>query len=151
MYLGGCDVSDACIHALADAAAQRGALRANCRDRAPLEEAIDVSCGKCGAVLLRGVDSFLYNMPSQGHISRELYTHAQPLPGATAPLQTFWGGDRQLNCPRNCHAPEHRYLIDAGSGLVNRHGWACAVAVSRPRERCLAMDTTVRDGPLHYC
>lgn len=129
VYLAGCGVSDACLRALADTAAQRPALRANCRDRLPLPDAIDISCGMCSVVLMRGVRSFCYNVPSQGHISRECYTHAMPAPGATEQLRALWGGDKQLNCPRNCHASEHRYLIDSGSGLVDRHGWTCAVAV----------------------
>lgn len=47
-------------------------------DREPLSEAIDISCGICSRVLLRDVRTYLFNLPSQGHISKGAHRWVPP-------------------------------------------------------------------------
>ena len=85
-------------------------------------------CGICDQELWpRGAAApFLRGPPTQMHISYELYTDVEP----TGAVRERRPG--MLNCARNCHAREGKFLIAAGNnGFVNTHGYRYAVAIGR--------------------
>ena len=116
---------------------------------------IDIACGICGAVLYRDLRSYVKAPPSQRHLTCELYTMQPPLADAVAPMRRVLllpvgvgGADvevdaetldgqppnpRTVNCVRNCHARHGLYLIDAGTGSVDLHGFGFGIAVGRAR------------------
>ena len=107
-------------------------------------------CGICDQELWpRGAAApFLRGPPTQMHISYELYTDVEPT-GAVREMHAadddaIGGNDDgngngnaeegrgMLNCARNCHAREGKFLIAAGNnGFVNTHGYRYAVAIGR--------------------
>lgn len=116
--------------ALHELARARG-LRLNLADAQRLPRAVDLACGLCGSLVVRGVTSFAKGPPSQRHLSEEWYVEAPPADADVAPLA---GVALRLNCARNCHRPQGLYLIDAGTGAVDLHGWAYGVAVGPARD-----------------
>lgn len=100
-------------------------LRANLLDAQPLPREVTVACGLCGRVLWSRLSSYARAPPTQPHIDVEVYTNTPP-DGATSPLAPGMG--RCLNCSANCHAQHALYLIDAGTGDVELHGWRYGVA-----------------------
>lgn len=61
--------------------------------------------------------------PQQAHLTQQLYTHVAPDEHAT--IGGALGGT--LNCMKNCHGI--RFLVDNGSGYVNRRGFDHAIAI----------------------
>jgi hypothetical protein len=50
----------------------------------------------------------------------------------------------QLTCRRRCHDAHTLYLVDAGSGGIDLHGWSYGIAVGDGRPRWLMRAATPR-------
>lgn len=109
-------------------------LRCNLLDGSPLAPALDVACGLCGAPFWANLASYCRAPGTQPHIDAELYTQERPLGGALAPSAGAGLGPGALNCARgDCHSRFGLYLVDAGTGGVQLHGWAFGVALGAGR------------------
>jgi len=86
-------------------------------------EPINVICGRCKTFLYANLDKYYIGPPSQGHLSSELFTNQDP-------IQTeIYSTDKaatKINCKKNCH--KGQWLIDAGTGYINRKGYNYALA-----------------------
>jgi hypothetical protein len=87
-----------------------------------------LKCGVCDAALFPGLrfGEYQFTAPSQPHLDREFVTDVPPLPSlkdVTAPPHPEGS---MFNCPLDCHPGQ--WLIDAGTGLIDRlgHGYAGA-------------------------
>jgi len=86
-------------------------------------EPINVICGRCKTILYANLDKYYIGPPSQGHLSSELFTNQDPIQTA------IYSTDKiatKLNCKKNCH--KGLWLIDAGTGYINRKGYNYALA-----------------------
>jgi len=125
LYLGMC--SSLQSRYISKYIAPRPALRVNLMDNAPLPRCVDVLCGICRSPLWRGLTSFAKAPPTQPHIAEEWYTNTQPTAGCVT--TTLHGDERMVNCANRCHEPYALYLVDAGTGGVELHGWKFGIAV----------------------
>ena len=96
-----------------------------------LLEPVSVRCGVCKVVLYDKLDSYIVGPGQQSHIGYEIYTDVPPKATAIAPTH---GDEKRLGCRNGCHARNNNplWLIDAGSGMVERcgkrYGIACGPA-----------------------
>ena len=90
--------------------AWRPTLRVNALTRDWLP-ALRVRCGCCGAVLYERLEACFLGPGSQPHIGYEVYADQGPDENATKAV----GVTTRLNCPRDCHGPQRRFLV-AGRG-----------------------------------
>jgi hypothetical protein len=114
------------------------ALRVNLMNNGPLPRCVDVLCGMCGSPLWLHLTSFAKAPPTQPHIAEEWYTNTPPT--ADCVTTTLHGDERMVNCANSCHEPYALYLIDAGTGAVELHGWKFGIAVGDGTD-------AQRDGP----
>jgi len=123
------DLLEAHVAALARRAGQqRLPLRLNLLDEEPTPP-VHVACGVCGERLWSRLASYCRAPRSQAHIEVEYYVNAAP----EAELSPLRGATAMLNCSSRCHERSQLYLVDAGSGNVEMHGWRFAVAVGEGR------------------
>ena len=111
------------------------------------KDTITVLCGKCGCAIYESLAPFQYLIgePSQPHFSYELFTNIAP---KADNVKSMNENETMLNCKNNCHVP--LWLIDRGTGYVDRKGYIYALACGRTytnvrminKEDCKAMSIT---------
>jgi hypothetical protein len=136
LYLGMC--SSLQSRYISKYIAPRPTLRVNLMDNGPLPRCVDVLCGICRSPMWRGLTSFAKAPPTQPHIAEEWYTNTPPTAGCVT--TTLHGDERMVNCANRCHEPYALYLVDAGTGAVELHGWKFGIAVGDGTD-------AQRDGP----
>ena len=107
-------------------------LRIHTLNQEPRPRAVDVACGVCGALLWRRLTQFQIAPPFQVQQAAALYTSVPPEREDIASV--FDQLDRHddatmIICRNRCHDMLLYYLADAGSGMVNEHGWRYVIAV----------------------
>ncbi|CAE7574855.1 unnamed protein product [Symbiodinium natans] len=94
-----------------------------------MERYVHLDCGICGERLYTDLCEFLQSEGSQPHIEAEVYTSQEPDILANLADVGVTGKGHSFNCSRNCH--RNRWLIDAGTGVVDRKGYKYAIACGR--------------------
>eukprot|EP00002_Diphylleia_rotans_P035764 TRINITY_DN7837_c0_g1_i2.p1 TRINITY_DN7837_c0_g1~~TRINITY_DN7837_c0_g1_i2.p1 ORF type:complete len:146 (-),score=24.79 TRINITY_DN7837_c0_g1_i2:177-614(-) len=88
---------------------------------------VDIVCGVCKAMLYKKLSEYSLFPPSQKHITVELFTNIAPLmENVSFPYNE---DTARIACKNRCHTPQQYWLIDHGSGYVNRRAHLYAVAV----------------------
>lgn len=92
-----------------------------------MERYVNLECGRCGERLYSDLCDFKESDGSQPHLDREIYTNQAPdnLMSLTDVKINSWE-KCSYNCSRNCHNPF--FLIDAGTGIIDRGGYKYALA-----------------------
>lgn len=85
-----------------------------------------LECDLCGERLYTDLSDFLQREGSQPHLEAEVYTSQEPDRLKSLVDVEVTGKGRSFNCSRNCHHP--RWLIDAGTGVIDRKGYKYALA-----------------------
>jgi len=111
---------------------ERLPLRLNLLDETPLAKCIDVRCGVCQQVLWTRLRSYCLSPRSQQHIDAELFTSVPPDEGAL--VNSGVAGDETWSCRTGCHRRHRLFIVDSGSGIVDLHGFAYAVACGEGRQ-----------------
>ena len=105
-------------------------LRAvGCHVPASLLQPVNVHCRVCGAALYTDLGLHVVHPPQQQHISYEVYTDESPQ--KAVPSLDSGEDETRLQCPARCLG--RMWLIDHGSGFVDRCGFAYAVACGPQR------------------
>jgi len=96
----------------------------------------DVVCATCGSVLFRNLRSYFLGGATQDHIRFELFTNQEP--------ELVTRRDTRINCARNCHEADNRYLAAAAGDYVETRDFKFAVACG-PGLALLRVDNCVID------
>ena len=102
-------------------------LRIHTLNQEPRPRAVDVACGVCGALLWRRLTQFQIAPPFEVQQAAALYTNVPPEREDVATFDQHL--PTMLVCRNRCHDTLRYYLADAGSGMVNEHGWRYVIAV----------------------
>eukprot|EP00761_Pharyngomonas_kirbyi_P000794 gb/GECH01000795.1/.p1 GENE.gb/GECH01000795.1/~~gb/GECH01000795.1/.p1 ORF type:complete len:161 (+),score=29.72 gb/GECH01000795.1/:1-483(+) len=95
----------------------------NCDHR---DRPIDIVCDVCGVVLFYNlVDYFKTEEVQQSHISHEIFTNSPPNPKNI--LRPYTSASR-ITCVNQCHVMDYRWIVDEGSGMIDRRGFDFAIA-----------------------
>eukprot|EP01095_Lingulamoeba_sp_RSL-Kostka_P009210 TRINITY_DN3162_c1_g1_i1.p1 TRINITY_DN3162_c1_g1~~TRINITY_DN3162_c1_g1_i1.p1 ORF type:complete len:142 (-),score=34.61 TRINITY_DN3162_c1_g1_i1:98-523(-) len=90
---------------------------------------IDIFCDTCGMTLYEQLPFSEYTKSKgpQSHIKETIYTNIPPIQNNISKPYTR-RGEQRLCCRNNCHVRYHRWLIDNGSGFIDRKGFEFAIA-----------------------
>ena len=92
---------------------------------------VAVCCSYCGAKLYSNLTSYVLGRGTQSHIAFELYTNEVP-----ENLVAVDSNNTQLNCPRNCHATEFRFLVATrANDFIDTRGFRFAIACGKTLAR----------------
>ena len=92
-----------------------------------MERYVNLECGRCGERLYTDLCDFKETDGSQPHLKKEIYTNQAPDNLMSLTDVKINSLERcSFNCSRNCHNP--LFLIDAGTGVVDRGGYKYALA-----------------------
>jgi len=92
-----------------------------------MERYVHLECGLCGERLYTDLCEFTEGDGSQPHLSSEIYTNVDPDRLASLTDVMVRGCKKcSFNCSQNCHP--RLFLIDAGTGIIDRQGYKYAIA-----------------------
>ena len=96
-----------------------------------MERYVNLECGRCGERLYTDLCDFKETDGSQPHLKKEIYTNQAPDNLIRLTDVKINSLERcSFNCSRNCHNP--LFLIDAGTGVVDRGGYKYALGMWWP-------------------
>ena len=92
-----------------------------------MERYVNLECGRCGERLYTDLCDFKETDGSQPHLDREIYTNQAPDNLMSLTDVKINSLEKcSFNCSQNCHKP--LFLIDAGTGIIDRGGYKYALA-----------------------
>jgi len=93
---------------------------------------VSIFCGRCGSCIYKKLESFVVGPSTQPHITFELFTDQAPDNAIVV------DADTRLNCRRNCHLEEDRFLIAGRGDFVDTKNFNYAIACGRHLARVTA-------------
>ncbi len=91
-----------------------------------LPEKVHIYCDICKTIMFENITHFMMGPPSQLHISNEVFTNQPWIPDNVSISKAFEDKNK-ISCKNQCH--KKLWLIDTGSGIVERHKFKSAIAL----------------------